>query len=177
HADATAGAIVTSDDALAERLGFARNAVGTALAPFEAWLVLRGLETLWVRIDRGQRTAGRIARWLAERPEVTAVYWPGLDRHPGRALHARQASGPGAVLSFTTGSEARSSAIADHLRWFTRSVSFGSAHSVVTLPCRSSHASIPAGERTLPPDLVRLSIGLEDPEDLLDDLAAAFAVS
>lgn len=175
HADLTAGAVVTSDPALAERLAFDQNAEGTGLAPFDAWLLLRGTKTLAIRYDRAQASASRIARWLVEQPWVAGTFFPGLPDHPGRRIHERQASGPGVVLSFTTGDARRSVAIARHLRLFTRSVSFGSVNSVVALPCLSSHASIPGSDRRLPEDLVRLSIGIEDVDDLLEDLARAGA--
>jgi cystathionine beta-lyase len=178
HGDATAGALVVRDTALCERLAFARNAEGTALAPFEAWLVLRGLATLSVRIERAQASALAVARFLAAHPRVRCVHYPGLAGHPGHALHAAQADGPGSVLSF----EARDAALAREavarLEHFTIAVSFGSTRSSASLPGHGSHAALPESERAaagLVPELVRLSIGLEDPRDLIEDLARALA--
>jgi cystathionine beta-lyase len=174
HSDLCAGAVVTDKPELAERLGFLQNATGTALGPFESWLLLRGMKTLSVRLRQQQSTAMRIAHWLQEQPGVRAVYYPGLSSHPNQRLHAQQAQGPGPLLSFTTGSRERSAKWVRALSLFTTAVSFGGVNSVASLPCRMSHASIPEAHRNqlaLPEDLVRLSIGIEDPDDLLADLA------
>jgi cystathionine beta-lyase len=176
HGDVTAGVVATRDGELARRLAFVQNAEGTGLAPFESWLLLRGLKTLALRLDAAERNARRIARFLERHPLVERVHYPGLASHPGRALHARQASGPGAVLSFETGSLERSCRLVDELRLFTIAVSFGSVASQASLPCRMSHASIPAATRAargLPEDLVRLSVGIEDAGDLVGDLEQA----
>jgi cystathionine beta-lyase len=178
HGDLTAGALVVRDEALGERLAFLQNAEGNALAPFEAWLLLRGLKTLGLRVERAVRNAEQVARFLAAAPLVTRVHYVGLASHPGHALHARQARGPGSVVAFETGSVELSRRVVERLELFTIAVSFGSVASQATLPCRMSHKSIPAGvraERRLPEDLVRLSIGIEDAQDLVDDLSAAFA--
>jgi cystathionine beta-lyase len=129
-----------------------------------------------VRLDRQQATATRLAAWLQAHPAVQRVHFPGLPGHPGAELHAGQASGPGALLSFETGSLERSRRVVEALRLFTISVSFGSLSSTVSLPCRMSHASIPAEARqalALPEDLVRVSVGLEDEGDLREDLEQA----
>lgn len=175
HGDATAGAVVTRDRELARRIAFVQNAEGNGLAPFEAWLVLRGLKTLHLRLREQQRTARRIARRLATAPGILRVHYPGLRGHRNRELHESQASGPGSVLSFETGCVASSERLVDALRQFSIAVSFGGVHSSVSLPCRMSHASIPGARRTLPEDLVRLSVGVEHPDDLLEDLANALA--
>lgn len=177
HADATAGIVVTREEALGQELAFVQNAEGGVLGPFESWLVLRGLATLGVRVDRQVANATRVAAWLAERSErqgdVRRVRFPGLADHPDRERIAAQAEGPGVVISFETGDEERSIRLVESLERFSIAVSFGSVASTASLPCRMSHASIPAHERTLPGDLVRLSIGLEDPEDLISDLERA----
>jgi cystathionine beta-lyase len=180
HGDVTAGVVAVADPALGEELAFRRNAEGTALAPFEAWLLLRGLKTLAVRLDRQEENAIRIARFLARRPLVRQVHYPGLPNHPGRALHFTQATGCGPLVSFTTGSPERSRRIAEATEIFTLAVSFGSVGSLVSLPCRMSHASIPAevrATRELPDDLVRLSVGIEDAGDLEADLEQALAAA
>jgi cystathionine beta-lyase len=176
HADLVAGAVVTDDATLHERLAFRRNAEGTALAPFEAWLLLRGLKTLAPRLAWQCRSARRIAEFLAAHPAVERVFFPGLAGHPGRAIHERQASGPGPLVSFTTGDPELSRRIVESLELFTIAVSFGAVGSAATLPCRMSHASVPeelAIRLRPPPDLVRLSVGVEDPDDLLADLLNA----
>lgn len=178
HADLVAGAVVTDDGEMHRRLAFRRNAEGTALAPFEAWLLLRGLKTLAPRLAWQCRSAQRIARLLAAHPLVERVYFPALPGHPGRAVHERQASGPGPLVSFTTGDPEVSSRLVERLELFTVAVSFGAVGSVATLPCRTSHASVPrelAGRLGPPPDLVRLSVGVEDPDDLVADLERGLA--
>lgn len=178
HGDLTAGAVVTGDQRLHDRLAFHRNAEGTALAPFEGWLLLRGLKTLALRVRHQSRAAARVARFLAGHPAVTRVHFPGLPDHPGRELHRRQAAGPGPLVSFETGDPELSRRLVDGLRLFAIAVSFGSVASAATLPCRMSHASVPPelrGRLGPPSDLVRLAVGLEDVDDLLDDLDQALA--
>jgi cystathionine beta-lyase len=176
HSDLTAGIVSLRDPALADRLAFLQNADGTSLDPFQSWLLLRGLKTLQIRIDRQQATAARIATFLASAPGIQAVSYPGLAGQPGRAIHEAQADGFGSVICFRTGSVAASQRIIERLELFTVAVSFGSVGSTISLPCRMSHASVPPTVReahALPEDLVRLSVGLEDPDDLLADLAEA----
>lgn len=173
HSDVSAGALVARDPDLAARIAFTQNAEGAGLAPFDSFLLMRGMRTLGIRLDRQQVNAGVVARHLVER--VPWVGWPGLPDHPGAAVHARQASGPGVLVSFTAGSLERSAAIVNDLRRFSTCVSFGSLRSTVCLPCTMSHASIDPGARRLPPDLVRLSVGIEDAEDLVEDLGRALA--
>ncbi len=176
HSDVTAGVLAVKDPELATRLAFLQNAEGTALGPFDSWLLLRGLKTLSVRLERQQANARRVAAFLAAHQAIKRVHYPGLPGHPGAALHRSQAQGPGAVISFETGHLALSRQVVEATRLFSISVSFGNVCSFISLPCRMSHASIPAtvrAERALPEDLVRLSIGIEAAEDLLADLAQA----
>lgn len=178
HGDLTAGAVITDDPSLRDLLAFHRNAEGTALAPFDAWLLMRGLKTLALRVERQSETAATIAAYLASSPVVERTYSPALPDHPGRALHRRQSRGSGPLVSFTTGDPARSAALVESLEIFSIAVSFGAVGSAATLPCRMSHASVPAalrGRLGPPPDLVRLAIGLEHPDDLLADLDRALA--
>jgi cystathionine beta-lyase len=176
HGDATAGVVVARDAVLAERLAFARNAEGTALAPFEAWLVLRGLATLGLRLERAQASALEVARFLERHPRVRRVHYPGLESHAGHAVHASQADGPGSVLSFEARDATAARELVARVEHFTIAVSFGSTRSSISLPGHGSHAAVPQTARAaagLPPELVRLSIGLEDPRDLIEDLARA----
>jgi cystathionine beta-lyase len=176
HSDLTAGVVAVTDPALARELAFAQNAEGTALSPFEAWLLQRGMKTLAVRLDRQESNAKRVAELLAGHPRVRRVHYPGLPSHPGHQLQRRQASGAGSVVSFETGSVEVSRQIVEATRLFTISVSFGGVGSLISLPCRMSHASIPASvrrSRALPEDLVRLAVGIEHAGDLLEDLEQA----
>lgn len=176
HGDVTAGAIVVRDNTLAEEIAFVQNAEGTALAPFDSWLLLRGLKTLGVRLEREQTTTAAIAKFLAAHPSVRRVHYAGLESHPGHRLHVSQASGAGSVLSFETGDVRVSRRIVESVSLFTIAVSFGSVSSQISLPCAMSHKSIPASvrhEHALPDDLVRISVGLEHADDLVRDLDAA----
>lgn len=180
HSDVTAGALITNDPTLHKQLLFQQNAEGAGLSPFESWLLLRGLKTLFLRVERQNSSADKIARFLSARAEVSQVFYPGLADHPGREIHKKQANGNGAVVSFTTGDDKLSSAIVESTRLFKVAVSFGSVGSTISLPCRMSHASIPSAlrDRLAPPsDLVRLSVGIEDVDDLLEDLEHAFEIS
>lgn len=180
HADLMAGTLSVRDEEFGHELFALRNAEGNGLAPFDAWLLSRGLSTLGVRLERAQVGARAVAHFLAGHPAVTRVRYVGLADHPGHALHASQADGPGCVLSFETGDGERSRALVRALELFSCTVSFGSVRSTVSLPCSMSHASIPAAARARhapPADLVRLSIGLEDPRDLVQDLDQALARS
>lgn len=164
HGDVLAGAVVTDDPDLHERIAFHLNAEGAGLAPFDSWLLLRGMKTLALRMERQCATARRVAELLAARPEVERVFYPGL----------------GPVISFTTGNPELSRRIVEGTRLLTIAVSFGSVSSSISLPCHMSHASVPAelrGRLAPPADLVRLSVGIEDPEDLLEDLEQVFTTA
>jgi cystathionine beta-lyase len=180
HSDTTGGMVATRDERLAGELAFHQNAEGTALAPFECWLLLRGLKTLPLRVARQCATAAQLAARLAAHPGVARVFHPSLPDHPGRAVHRRQATGDGAVLSFTTGDAARAKRVVESARVFDLAVSFGSVASAISLPCRMSHASVPDELRARlapPPDLVRLAVGIEEIDDLWGDLTAALAAA
>ncbi|MFG0331399.1 MAG: cystathionine beta-lyase [Phycisphaerales bacterium] len=180
HADLTAGLVLTNDPVIAERLEFILNAEGTGLAPFEAWLLQRGLRTLGVRMDRQEANTRVIAEFLAAQPWVRRVNYAGLPGSPGHELLIAQATGAGSVLAFETGDYETSRRFVEALELFSITVSFGSVCSLASLPCRMSHASIPESvrnRRQLPEDLVRLSIGIEDANDLLDDLSRAASIA
>jgi cystathionine beta-lyase len=178
HSDVTAGVVVVNDDELAKQIYFLQNAEGNALSPFDAFLFLRGLKTLKLRLDCQQKNAQAIAEWLEARPQVASVNYPGLTTSRGHLLQRKQARGSGAVLSFTTGSAEISRRIVEATHMFSICVSFGSINSTISLPGCMSHASVPpeVGElRELPCDLVRISVGIEDAGDLIADLEQAFA--
>jgi cystathionine beta-lyase len=188
HSDTMGGVVCVANEDLAKRIAFFQNAEGTGLAPFDCWLFLRGIKTLAVRVTAAQHNAGHVAAFLLRHPLPKVVYYAGLE--PTREemlantqvardhkIHHGQSKGGGSVISFTTGSVPLSRKVIDHLRLFKLTVSFGSCNSLCEMPATLSHASIPAHERTLPDDLIRLSIGIEDVNDLLEDLQRAFALA
>jgi len=177
HSDVMAGAVVVSDDQLGEELYLIQNGEGAGLAPFDSFLLLRGMKTLSLRLDRQQSNARKIAEWLDAQPAVEHVYYPGLADEPQLRVHRAQASGDGAVLSFVTGDAELSRAIVEATKLFNITVSFGGVNSTISLPNYMSHASIPQHlrqQKSIPANLVRVSVGAEDVEDLLDDLNQAF---
>jgi cystathionine beta-lyase len=180
HSDVTAGALITNNAMLHRQFAFQQNAEGAGLSPFESWLLLRGMKTLALRVSRQNASANTIAHFLSRHSAVKEVYYPGLRDHPNYQLHRAQATGAGAVVSFTTGDAPVSERFVSATRLFDIAVSFGSVGSVVSLPAKMSHASIPQSLKERigpPPDLVRLSIGIEDVDDLINDLAQAFDVA
>jgi cystathionine beta-lyase len=180
HSDVTAGAVVTKDSLLHERIAFQQNAEGAALSPFESWLLLRGMKTLALRVERQSDSASKIAQFLEFRKGIREVYHPGFKNHPRHKIHRSQATGDGAVISFTTGNAELSKRLVEATRLFTIAVSFGSVGSTISLPCRMSHASIPdtLRHRLAPPaDLVRISVGIEDANDLMEDLDQALSAA
>ncbi len=173
HSDVICGFAVVNDGELAKRLRFVQNAFGAILGPQDSWLVLRGLKTLKVRMEESQTSAVAIADWLANQKRVTEVFYPGLASHPGRETHDRQASGPGAVLSFKLESLALTRQVLEGVQMAAFAVSLGGVESIIPYPAMMSHAAMPPQEREargVTETLVRLSVGLEDPEDLIADL-------
>jgi cystathionine beta-lyase len=180
HSDVTAGALITNDAELHRQFAFQQNAEGAGLAPFDSWLLLRGIKTLVLRAERQNTSANAIARFLSEHALVEQVYYPGLNAHPAHELHRKQATGDGAVISFTTGDVSVSQRVVSSTQLFTIAVSFGSVNSVISLPCVMSHASVPVSLKqtfALPADLVRISVGIEHVDDLIQDLERAFAIA
>jgi cystathionine gamma-synthase len=174
HSDVVGGALVTADAELGERLAFHQNAMGGVAGPFDAWLVLRGIKTLGVRMDRHQANAGRIAEFLLGHPAVTAVLYPGLPDHPGHEIAARQMSGFGGMLSFRlAGGEEQALKVCERAQLFTLAESLGGVESLIEHPGRMTHASAAGSPLEVPADLVRLSVGIEDVDDLLADLEQA----
>ncbi|KZO91101.1 cystathionine beta-lyase [Calocera viscosa TUFC12733] len=174
HHDLMAGVVTCDRDDIAQRIAFTINAVGNALSPFDSFLLLRGIKTMAIRMDRQQSSAMRVATYLDSLGFRT--FYPGLPGHPGKEIHERLANGYGAVLSFVTGDKALSERIVGATRLWGISVSFGAVNSLISMPCLMSHASIDAAtraERGLPEDLIRLCVGIEDPADLLEDLEFA----
>lgn len=176
HSDLVAGLVAVKEERLAREVGFVQNSLGAVLGPQDSWLLMRGMKTLQVRLDREQETAGKIAEWLAGRPEVTRVYYPGLIDHPGYDLHRRQAKGPGAVLSFELSTRELARQVMERVQLPALAVSLGAVESILSYPVTMSHAAIPPAERHalgITDSLFRLSVGLEDADDLVADLAQA----
>lgn len=174
HHDLMAGVLAVNDPAIGDKLFFTINASGCGLSPFDSWLLLRGVKTLAVRMEKQQANAQRIAEFLES--HGFRVRYPGLKSHPQYDLHWRMARGAGAVLSFETGDIGLSERIVESARLWAISVSFGCVNSLISMPCRMSHASIDEKtrrERKMPEDIIRLCVGIEDPDDLIDDLSRA----
>ncbi len=178
HNDVIAGLVVARAPELADRLAFYQNAVGGILGPHDAWLLLRGLKTLAVRLERQQTNAQAVAEWLAARPEVRCVHYPGLPSDPGHALLAALGRGFGAMVSFEVKDAARVAGILERVRVFLFAESLGGVESLITYPLVQTHADVDAATRErlgINERLLRLSIGLEHVDDLIADLAQALA--
>ena len=178
HSDMVGGALVTSDEPLAEQLRFLQNAAGAVPGPMDCWLALRGTKTLAVRMERHDRNAMALARYLAAHPHVRAVFYPGLESHPGHALARSQATGFGGMISFIPGDGSLEAGrrVFDRFQLFTRAESLGGVESLVCHPASMTHASVPRETRLamgFADGLLRLSVGIEDVEDLRADLTHA----
>ncbi len=189
HSDVVGGALVVAAGAVlpgglespaggtdvAGAVGFHQNSSGAVAGPFDAWLTLRGLKTLAVRMDRHQANAAAVAEFLAGHPAVTEVLYPGLASHPGHDVAARQMRGFGGMVSFRAGSEAKALDVCARTQVFTLAESLGGVESLVEHPGRMTHGSVAGTTLEVPDDLVRLSVGIEDVEDLVADLEQALA--
>jgi cystathionine gamma-synthase len=174
HSDVVGGALVMSDAALGERAAFLQNASGAVPGPFDAWLTLRGAKTLGVRMDRHCANASRVAEMLAAHPRVTEVFYPGLAAHPGHEVAAKQMRGFGGMVSFrVAGGADEAVAVCGRTRLFTLGESLGGVESLIEHPARMTHASAEGSPLEVPADLVRLSVGIETCEDLIEDLRVA----
>ena len=178
HSDVVGGALVTDDDELAERLAFAQNAVGAVPGPFDAWLTLRGIKTLAVRMERHSDNAERVAAALRAHPRVTRVFYPGLPEHPGHEVAAKQMRRFGGMVSFTVvGGREAALRVCAATELFTLAESLGGVESLIEHPAAMTHASVAGSALEVPDDLVRLSVGIEDVQDLVDDLRQALATA
>ncbi|MBR7835858.1 cystathionine gamma-synthase, partial [Actinospica durhamensis] len=174
HSDVVGGALIAADDDLGARLAFHQNAMGAVAGPFDAWLTLRGIKTLGVRMDRHCSNAQAVAEMLAAHPKVSAVHYPGLVSDPGHEVAAKQMRGFGGMVSFRhVEGEAAAVEVCNRARLFTLGESLGGVESLIEHPGRMTHASAAGSPLEVPGDLVRLSVGIEDLEDLLEDLDRA----
>jgi len=176
HSDVIGGALVLNDDELAQKAGFLQFAAGPVSAPFDAWLTIRGIKTLAVRMQRHCENAQAIAEHLSGNAALDAVYYPGLPTHPGHELAARQMSGFGGMLSLAfAGGEAAARRFAESTELFQLAESLGGVESLVNYPSEMTHASVRGTELEVPVNVVRLSVGIEDVADLIADLDQAIA--
>jgi cystathionine beta-lyase/cystathionine gamma-synthase len=174
HSDTVGGAIVTNDSDLLERLRFLQNATGPIPGPFDAYLVLRGIKTLALRMERHEQNAAMIARFLDDDPRVARVWYPGLPTDPGHAVARIQMSGFGGMISFTpTGGLKAAESIVGRTRLFFLAESLGGVESLIEMPAVMTHLSVEGTDLEVPEDLVRLSVGVEHVDDLLSDLDRA----
>jgi cystathionine gamma-synthase len=174
HSDVVGGALVTDDDALAERLTFTQNAVGSVPGPFDNWLTLRGVKTLAVRMERHSDNAERVAEMLTRHPAVSRVLYPGLPEHPGHEVAAKQMRRFGGMVSFAlAGGREAALRVCAATRVFTLAESLGGVESLIEHPGQMTHMSVVGSALEVPDSLVRLSVGIEDVEDLVEDLRAA----
>jgi cystathionine gamma-synthase len=175
HSDVVGGALITRTPEVAEPLAWAQNAIGAVAGPFDSWLVLRGLKTLAVRMERHSDNAELVVDFLRSRPEVSQVLYPGLPEHPGHHIAARQMRRFGGMVSFRVqGGEEAAVAVVNAARLFMLAESLGGVESLIEHPGRMTHASVAGSALEVPGDLVRLSVGIETGADLVADLAQAF---
>jgi cystathionine gamma-synthase len=175
HSDVVGGALVLNDDTLAEKARFLQFAVGAVSGPHDAWLTTRGIKTLHVRMQRHSESALAVAHHLVEHPKVNRVFYPGLPDHPGHEVAARQMSAFGGIVSLALHTAANARRFAESTRLFTLAESLGGVESLVGYPDEMTHASVRGTELAVPPEVVRLSVGLETLGDLVDDLDQALA--
>ena len=178
HNDTISGFVCVADAALGERLHKIAYTLGATLSPFDSWLMIRGIKTLPIRMERAQENALTIAKWLRQQPQVTHVYYVGLEDHPGYAVNARQSRGSGSMLSFTLQSKEQALQVLAKVKVITFAESLGGPESLITLPCTQTHADVAPEEREklgITDSFLRMSVGLENAQDLIADLAQAMA--
>ena len=177
HSDSVGGVVISNAPEIAETIGFLQNAVGAILSPFDSWLVLRGVKTLAVRMKRHEENGMAMANYLAHHPKVKKVYYPGLADHPQHQLAQKQMNGFGSMISFELGSKENAARFLNRVRLCSLAESLGGVETLISHPETMTHASVPLEERKrlgITSGLVRISVGIEDIEDLIDDLENAF---
>src|SRR6266568_3547361 len=177
HSDTVGGFAATNDPTIAERLYFLQKSLGAVPGPFDAWLVLRGIKTLAVRMRQHCANATTVAAWLSRHPRVERVLYPGLPTHPGHAIAARQMRDFGGMVSFLAESPEEAAAIAGRTHLFRLAESLGGVESLIEVPARMTHAATADAPFAAPPNLVRLSVGIESAADLVDDLENALVAA
>ncbi|MGX1263635.1 cystathionine gamma-lyase/homocysteine desulfhydrase [Rossellomorea marisflavi] len=178
HSDVVAGLVVVNSAQLAEELFFVQNSTGGVLGPQDSWLLIRGIKTLGLRMEEHEVNTKKIVDFLLQHPKVSKVYYPGLESHPNHEIAKAQASGFGGMVSFDVGSEANADRLLTNTKYFTLAESLGAVESLISVPARMTHASIPKDRRDelgITDGLVRISVGLEDVEDLIEDIDQALS--
>lgn len=176
HSDVVAGLVVVNSTDLAESMHFVQNSVGAVLGPQDSWLLLRGIKTLGLRMEAIEENTRKIAEFLDRHEQVTKVYYPGLQNHPGHELAQKQATGFGGMISFDAGSGATAEQVLKNVEYFVLAESLGAVESLISLPAKMTHASIPRERRIklgITDGLIRVSVGIEDSDDLIEDLDRA----
>ncbi|MDR6554524.1 aminotransferase class V-fold PLP-dependent enzyme [Paenibacillus qinlingensis] len=176
HSDVLAGLAVVANDSLGRRMKQIQNGMGNVLGIQDSWLLIRGMKTLQARMEMSEKGARRLAQWLTEQPDIDVVYYPGLPNHPGREIHEKQSLGYGAVVSFDVGSGEKAKKLLSKVKIPLVAVSLGAVESILSYPAMMSHAAMPKEVRLLrgiTDGLVRYSVGLEDIEDIIEDLEQA----
>ncbi|RHW40575.1 bifunctional cystathionine gamma-lyase/homocysteine desulfhydrase [Neobacillus notoginsengisoli] len=176
HSDVVAGLAVVNSEKLAEELHFVQNSTGGVLGPQDSWLLIRGIKTLGIRMEEMEGNTNAIVDFLVNHSGVKKVFYPGLEDHPNHSLAKKQARGFGGMISFDVGSGEKADELLSKLKYFTLAESLGAVESLISVPARMTHASIPAERRAelgITEGLVRISVGLEDVEDLIEDLKNA----
>ena len=177
HNDTLAGFVIAAEEELVEKVRFIIKTTGAGLSPFDSWLILRGIKTLALRMERAQENAIRLAKWLKERPEVIRVIYPGLLEHPGYSIMKRQAQGFGAMLTFEVESEALVRKILEGVRLIQFAESLGGVETLITYPITQTHADVLPEflkKNGITERVLRLSVGIENIDDLISDLEQAF---
>jgi cystathionine gamma-lyase/homocysteine desulfhydrase len=180
HSDVVAGLAVVNDAELGEKLHFVQNSVGGVLGPQDSWLLIRGIKTLGVRMQEHEQSTQQIVQFLKGRKDIVSVYYPGLEDHPDYEIQKKQARGFGGMVSFDVGSAERAEVVLSKVKYFTLAESLGAVESLISVPAKMTHASIPAERRAdlgITDGLIRISVGLEDVEDLIEDLEQAVNLS
>jgi cystathionine gamma-lyase/homocysteine desulfhydrase len=176
HSDVVGGLVVVNSEELAEQLHFVQNSTGGVLGPQDSWLLIRGIKTLALRMEAHERNTAAIVQFLDHHPAVKKVFYPGLADHPNHEIAKKQASGFGGMVSFDVGSEKKAEEVLSKVKYFTLAESLGAVESLISMPAKMTHASIPAERRMelgITDGLLRISVGIEDSEDLIEDLKNA----
>ena len=176
HSDVVAGLVVVNDDQLADDLHFVQNSTGGILGPQDSWLLVRGIKTLGLRMEAHEENTAKIVEFLSGQETVKKIYYPGLETHPQYAIAKEQAGGFGGMVSFDVGSAEKAAEVLSRVKYFTLAESLGAVESLISVPAKMTHASIPAERRAelgITDGLIRISVGIEDAEDLIEDLKQA----
>ncbi|PEJ26001.1 cystathionine gamma-synthase [Peribacillus butanolivorans] len=176
HSDVVAGLVVVNDEKVGNDLHFIQNSTGGVLGPQDSWLLMRGMKTLGIRMEEHEKNTSQIVRFLTEHKGVSKIYYPGLENHPNHDIAKKQSRGFGGMVSFDVDSAEKAERVLEKVKYFTLAESLGAVESLISVPALMTHASIPADRRSelgITDGLIRISVGLEDVEDLVEDLEQA----